>query len=85
MTLYTRHEDFAVTKANPARLSRYTIPVVLPQLQTLGLAGTYVTDAGLKELAALKQLQTLRLDNTKVTDAGIAELKKALPDCKILK
>ena len=37
------------------------------------LGGTNVTDAGLKELAALKHLQTLRL-NTQVTDAGLKEL-----------
>ena len=33
-----------------------------------------MTDAGLKELAALKSLQTLDLDGTKVTDAGLKDL-----------
>ncbi len=38
------------------------------------LIGERVTDAGLKEVAALKQLQTLILINTPVTDAGLKEL-----------
>jgi internalin A len=33
-----------------------------------------VTDAGLKELAALKQLQTLYLRGRSVTDAGLKEM-----------
>jgi hypothetical protein len=45
-----------------------------------------MTDAGLKELAALKGLQTLRVDfSPQVTDAGVQELQKALPNCKIIK
>ena len=36
----------------------------------VNLGGTKVTDAGLKELAALKGLTTLHLGRTKVTDAG---------------
>ncbi|MCI0462651.1 MAG: hypothetical protein L0Z62_37355, partial [Gemmataceae bacterium] len=40
----------------------------------LDLSGSKVTDAGLKELAALKHLQWLDLDQTKVTDAGLKEL-----------
>ena len=33
-----------------------------------------MTDAGLKELAALKNLTTLNLSDTQVTDAGLKEL-----------
>ena len=33
-----------------------------------------MTDAGLKELAALKNLTTLDLSDTEVTDAGLKEL-----------
>ena len=44
-----------------------------------------VTDAGLKELTALKELQTLDLTGTQVTDSGVAALQKALPDCKIIR
>ena len=48
----------------------------LPGKPVIGvnLAGTKVTDAGLKELADLKQLTTLGLDSTQVTDAGLKEL-----------
>ena len=42
-----------------------------------------MTDAGLKELAAIKSLPHLYLRGTKVTDQGVAELRKALPECKI--
>jgi len=40
----------------------------------LDLAGTNVTDKGLKQLAGLKNLMTLKLENTKVTAAGLKEL-----------
>ena len=42
----------------------------------LGLAGTGVTDAGLKELAGLQNLQRFVLGNTAITDAGLKELAK---------
>jgi internalin A len=35
---------------------------------------TKITDAGLKELAALKNLQWLEPGGTKITDAGLKEL-----------
>ena len=57
----------------------------LANLQTLHLSGPKITDAGLVHLNGLTQLQDLGLQQTKVTDAGVAELKKALPDCKIVK
>jgi hypothetical protein len=53
-------------------------------LQTLFLNRTGVTDAGLKDLTALKELRSLNLFETKVTDAGVKELQKALPKCKII-
>ena len=40
----------------------------------VNLYRTHVTDAGLKELAALKKLTSLGLNRTKVTDAGLKEL-----------
>ena len=43
-----------------------------------------VTDAGAKELLALKGLTYLDLTRTQVTDAGMKELRKALPGCSIL-
>ena len=57
----------------------------LTGLQELCVSSTKVTDAGLVHLNGLTQLQDLGLQQTKVTDAGVAELKKALPDCKIVK
>jgi len=57
----------------------------LKTLQTLDLSDTQVTDVGLKELAALKTLQTLDLSGTQVTDMGKAELRKALPNCRVLR
>ena len=46
----------------------------LKGLQSLDLSNTFVTDAGLKELARLMRLQTLNLSGTDVTDAGLKEL-----------
>jgi hypothetical protein len=37
-------------------------------MTSLDLAGTDVTDKGLKQLAELKNLATLELQNTRVTD-----------------
>ncbi|MFM8272360.1 MAG: restriction endonuclease subunit S [Gemmata sp.] len=45
-----------------------------PWLTSLELTGNRVTDAGLKELAALTNLTYLDLRNTPVTDAGLEEL-----------
>ena len=52
---------------------------------TVNLGGRQVTDAGLKELAPLKGLTKLDVRDTRVTDAGAMELKKALPECKIIR
>ncbi len=45
-----------------------------PQLSTLGLAGTRLTDAGMRYLKQLTELETLILSQTKITDEGLAEL-----------
>jgi hypothetical protein len=55
---------------------------VPPQLQSLHLDRTAVTNAGLKELTGLKKLQTLHLPGW-VTDAAIGELQKVLPAARI--
>jgi|GEM_PF-2408056 len=57
----------------------------LTPVTRIDLAGTKVTDAGLKELAFLTNLELLDLSNTQVTDAGIEELQKAMPKCNILR
>jgi internalin A len=54
-------------------------------LTWLNLTGTNVTDAGIKELAALTRLHTLSVADTWVTAAGVQELQKALPKCEIMR
>ena len=47
------------------------------------MRGAAVTDAGVKELAALKGLRKLMLQGTGVTDAGVGALKQSIPACDI--
>jgi len=56
-----------------------------PTLQTLNLAATQVTDAGIKHLASLSQLKKLDLSRTAIDDAGVEELKglKQLEELKL--
>jgi hypothetical protein len=51
----------------------------------LFLDRTPVTDAGVKELTALKQLKILGLCESKVTEAGAKNLRTSLPECRITK
>lgn len=59
-------------------LSHWDVDVPLPkwaqEITSLHLAGTGVTDKGLKQLAELNNLATLDLQDTKVTDAGLKQL-----------
>ena len=55
----------------------------LDRLKRLALAGSFLTDAGIKHLAGLTNLESLDLRRTKATAAGIAEQQTALPKCKI--
>jgi hypothetical protein len=57
----------------------------LSKLQQLWLDDTRVTDAGLVRLEGMKQLCWLNLSNTKVTDEGVKKLRKALPECEIVR
>ena len=50
----------------------------LPQLQSLTLGGTGVTDASVKVLSGLKQLRYLSLP-AQVTNAALKELRESLP------
>lgn len=50
------------------------------ELQTIKLAGTALTDAGLAKLADCRQLRTLDVRGTRVSAAGVAALRKALPN-----
>ena len=54
-----------------------------PKLEGLHLAGSPITDAGLKQLHSLKSLTKVYLKDAKVTEAGVAELRKALPRCEV--
>ena len=42
-----------------------------------------VTDAGIRQLAALKKLRGLHLAQTNITGKAISWLQAALPECKI--
>jgi len=52
-------------------------------LQTLDLTKTRVTDAGLKELLALKELKMLYMGGAKVTASGVAAFRMAMPGCNV--
>ena len=49
------------------------------------LRGRKLTDEGLVHVAALKNVVLLNLRDTQITNAGVAELKKAMPNCTILR
>ncbi len=53
-------------------------------IQTLGLGGTRVTDAGLAHLNGLKSLGRLVVGHG-VTDAGVAAIRQALPTIEIIR
>jgi hypothetical protein len=57
----------------------------LKKLEYLNIYGTAVTDAGLEHLSSLANLKNLYVWQTKATDAGIEKLKKALPNCNVVK
>jgi hypothetical protein len=52
----------------------------LPQIHSLVLNDSNVTDAGLHHLVGLTQLHELELRNTKITDDGIRYLQNAFPN-----
>ena len=47
-------------------------------------AGTAVTDAGLKQLAAIKSLKTVYLWNSKATEAGAKQLTASIKGLKVV-
>ena len=53
------------------------------KVNVLGLKGTQITDAGLKEVAKLQQLNKLDLSICRITDAGLKEVAK-LKQLKVL-
>lgn len=55
----------------------------LPEMRSVSLAGTSVTDKGMAELGRLAKLEELSLDGTGITDAGVLRLA-GLQDLKSL-
>ena len=55
----------------------------LPDLQTLHLEETAVTDSALDHLKSMTRLRALYFHNNKVTDAGAHELERALSEAVI--
>jgi hypothetical protein len=56
----------------------------LKKVQSLDLMCDDITDAGLKELSAMKSLKRIILGECdRLTDAGIAEFQRSLPHCEI--
>lgn len=57
----------------------------LPNMKSLSLVGSPITDQGLVHLRGLSQLVELDCRGTKVTDQGIESLQQHLPRCKIIR
>lgn len=58
----------------------------MPNLRVLSLAGTNVTDEGLRHLIRCRRLQVLNLEKaTLISDQSIAGLKRKMPGCLIVK
>ena len=76
--------DFSVPGNSEQRSHSRSRPGNGRRLRRLSLAGSKVTDDGLKPLHGLTGWQELDLTGTKVTAAGVAALQKALPKCKIV-
>ena len=76
--LASANESVALRTRACEVLLQWDVDVPLPEsaqdITELDLAGTNVTDKGLKQLAGLKNLMTLKLQDTKVTAAGLKEL-----------
>jgi len=58
---------------------------VLPNLRILDLSSERITDAGLRHVEAAHQLKMLCLMDTRITERGILKIRKALPNCKIVR
>jgi hypothetical protein len=55
----------------------------LPKLETLDLAKSGLTDAGLAELGGLPALRNLYLGESKVTREAVARFRKAHPEVEV--
>ena len=57
----------------------------LPKLRTLWLSKCPVTDEAIDQLAQFNTLQTVYLHGSEVSEHGAKDLKKALPNCQVLR
>ncbi len=57
----------------------------IPSIEMLDLEETDIDDESVPALAVLAKLKKLELYETAVTDAGVDRLRRALPNCEILK
>jgi hypothetical protein len=57
----------------------------LPKLRTLWLSKCPVTDEAVDHLARFNTLQTLYLHGSEISEHGAKDLKKALPECQVLR
>ena len=48
----------------------------LPELETLGISGTKVGDAGLEKLTGMSSLRNVIARDTKVTEKGVSLLRR---------
>jgi hypothetical protein len=55
----------------------------LPNLETIWLENSQVTDAGLDQLSAFTNLRRMYVGGTRATYAGVVKLRRALPECRI--
>ena len=72
-------KDFFARVVMAANIAETDCLQGLPHLQSLGLSGPKIDDAGLRRACNLKKLKTLSVSGTKVTDAGLECLKR-LPE-----
>ena len=56
-----------------------------PQLGSISLVGTKITDAGLMKLTKLPKLKVIMVGSTSVTPEGVEKAKKARPDLEIIR
>ena len=57
----------------------------LTELKHLVLIGSGVTDASLEYFSAMSMLTTLNVVDTQLTEEGIRSLKRALPNCEVVR
>jgi len=72
-----RGNTLAVDDDALAMLSKF------PELRSLDLRDTQITDGGVRHLAALRRLEHLDIRGTRITDDGWQRLRRTQPDCEV--